>query len=609
MKGSRRKFLQTGLAAAAAGSGLGKTLSQETLLARSPQGSGVPGKGKAAAPQLFKVQGRLQSVAQLHNGRLMGWWVEGKGMGPESLYNIEASQKAVARYSSDNGNTWSEPQTLFEFPRGYGSYGGGLVLQERSRTIHLFGLHYFGCGPGGFENWKSCKSLLYHTMSSDGDKTWTPIQNCDFGHSYTGATNSAVQLKSGRILVPISYLSGRMTGRFVTNLSLSDDGGKTWRPSKGECVVDTGGHLIESGAAEPICIELRDGRVWMLMRTQGGYQYESFSSDEGDTWTEPVPSRFVSSNSPGAFLRLRDGRIILVWNNCMGPESRDGILSSYDRQILAAAISADEGKSWQGYREIGRIQDGLWEISYAFLTQATDGSILCSGLAGPHYFPQGVIRVHPDWLTETALTDHFEKGLDNWVTFGCEGVKVVAHPDRPDSHVLALRKPKTKVPAGASLNFPFGVRGQIKLRLRLEPSREFQRQHYYFSLTDFFCLPRLPYYGKDKWGGWNLFPPGGRFTFRVAPDGRLDGASGMGLFQTDFKPTKAKLAAGRWYTVVLQWDSKKQTCSLAVDGRLVTNLPQLSPARGICYLRLWASAGFPDYSGMLVESVDVHVES
>lgn len=608
MHKSRRDFLRTGLAAAAATSGLGKSLAAGVLVESTPHEALPAGREKASPPELVKVPEKLQSAAQLQDGRLMGWWVEGKGMGAESLYDIEASQRAFARYSSDQGNTWTEPHTLFEFPRGYGSYGGGLVLQDRSGTIHLFGLHYFGCGVGGFENWKSCKSLLYHTMSADGGKTWTPIQNCDFGHSYTGSTNSAVQLKSGRILVPVSYLSGRMTGRFVSNLTFSDDGGKTWRPSEGECVVDTGGHLIESGAAEPICIELRDGRVWMLMRTQAGYQYESFSSDGGNTWTEPVPTRFVSSNSPGAFLRLRDGRIVLAWNNCMGPESRDGILSSYDRQILTAAISADEGKTWHGYREIGRIQDGEWEISYPYLTQTTAGSILCS-LSNTANFPQGLIRVDPDWLTETGLSDHFGKGLENWVTFGCEGVTVVPHPDRAGAHVLALRKPKADVPAGASLNFPFGVRGKIKFRLRLEPTPEFVRQHYYFSLTDFFCLPRLPYYGADKWGGWNLFPPGGRFTFRVAPDGRVDAASAIGLFQTDFRPTSAKLQPGKWSAFELNWDAAKQTCSMAMDGHTVTDLPQISPAHGICYLRLWASAGFPDYAGILLESVDVQVES
>ena len=608
MNGSRRKFLQTGLAAAAAGAGFGKNLSGEALHAGSVAGGDVSAKGGAAGPQIVKVNGQLQGVIALRDGRLMAWWVDPKGTGPDKLYLTEVAQKMTARFSSDNGDTWSEPQTLFEFAKGFGTYSAGVSLQDRNGTIHIFGLHYFGCGPGGFDNWASCKCLLYHSMSSDGGKAWTPLHYCDFGHSYTGSTNSVVQLKSGRILVPVSYLSGRMTGRFVTNLSLSDDGGKTWRPSKGECVVDTGGHLVESGAAEPVCIELKDGRVWMLMRTQGGYQYESYSSDGGDTWTEPGPSRFVSSNSPGAFLRLHDGRIVFAWNNCLGPESRDGILNSYDRQILAAAISSDEGKTWQGYREIARIPEGKWEVSYQYLTQAADGALLCSGLGSRYFFPPALIRLQPDWLTETSLMENFEDGLDKWVTFGCEGVTAIPHPERSGAQVLALRKPKADVPAAASLNFPFGVRGKIKLRLRLEPSHEFVRQHYYFSLADFFCLPRLPYHGATEWGGWGTFPSEGNFTFRVAPDGRLDAASGRGLFRTDFRPTKTKLQTGTWYTVELAWDSNKRTCSLSVDGSPVADIPQLSPAYGICYLRLWAAVSIPDYSGMLVESVDVQVE-
>ena len=608
MNGSRRKFLQTGLTAAVTGSGLGKSLSGKAVPASNPMVSGVPAAGGVAGPQIIKVNGKLQGVIPLQDGRLMGWWVDPKGTGPDKLYLTEFAQKATARFSSDNGFTWSGPQTLFEFPKGFGTYSAGVGLQDRGGKIHLFGLHYFGCGPGGFDNWESCKCLLYHSMSADGGKSWTPAQYCDFGHSYTGATNSVVQLKSGRILAPISYLSGRMTGRFVTNLSLSDNGGKTWRPSKGECVVDTGGHLVESGAIEPVCIELRDGRVWMLMRTQGGYQYESFSSDGGDTWTDPVPSRFVSSNSPGAFLRLRDGRIVFAWNNCLGPENRDGILNSYDRQTLVAAISADEGKTWQGYREIGRIPEGKWEVSYQFLAQATDGAILCSGLDTPYYFPPILVRMRPEWLTETSLKDEFEEGLDKWVTFGCEGVTVVPHPERSGAHVLALRKPKSDVPAAASLNFPFGVRGKLKLRLRLEPSHEFVRQHYYFGLADFFCLPRLPYHGAETWGGWKTFPPGNGFAFRVAPDGRLDTASGMALFRTDYRPTQIQFQAGRWYAIELAWDSGKKECSLSVDGNSVTKFPQLSPAYGMCYLRLWAAVSITDYSGMLVESVDVRVE-
>jgi len=562
-----------------------------------------------AGPELIKVTGRLQGVSSLPDGRLMGWWVEGNPEGPEAVYNSDLVRNAVARFSSDNGRTWSDPAVLFEFPKNFGSYSEGPWLTDQHGAIHLFGLHFFGCGPGGFDNWESCRSYPFHTVSTDKGQTWSPVKYCDFGHEYTGSANGITQLKKGRILFPLSYLSGRMTGKFVSNLSISEDSGNTWRPSKGECVVDTGGHLLESGAAEPICIELKDGRVWMLMRTQAGYQYEAFSSDGGDTWTEPTPSRFISSNAPGAFLRLRDGRIVLAWNNCMGPQHREGIACSYDRQILAAAISADDGKTWQGFREIGCIAEDERQISYPFLTECEDGYILCSGLAGPGYFPQGVIRVHPDWLTESEFLDDFKTGLGHWVTLGCEGVSTESHPERSSSNVLVLRKPKKDVPTAASLNFPFGTAGNLRLKLRLQPSREFVRQHYYLCLSDFFCLPRLPDLAPNKWSGWGAFPEEGCFTLRLAPDGRLQTASGPGLFQTDFKSTRTTLVAGRWYTLDLDWDCKNSICFLRMDDRHIAELPQLRSAKGICYLRLWAAAEVPDYSGLLIETVKCTVHS
>ena len=91
-------------------------------------------------------------------------------------------------------------------------------------------------------------------MSDDQGQSWYGLGHCDFGYLYTGAVMGAVELQSGRLLVPISYYSQRPTGKHVSLVSMSDDGGLTWRPSGGECVVDTGGHLMEGGAIEPVLL-------------------------------------------------------------------------------------------------------------------------------------------------------------------------------------------------------------------------------------------------------------------------------------------------------------------------------------------------------------------
>jgi hypothetical protein len=45
-------------------------------------------------------------------------------------------------------------------------------------------------------------------------------------------------------------------------------------------------------------VELPNGDLWAWFRTDMGFQYESFSRDKGDTWTQPQPSIFTSSDSP-----------------------------------------------------------------------------------------------------------------------------------------------------------------------------------------------------------------------------------------------------------------------------------------------------------------------
>jgi hypothetical protein len=549
-------------------------------------------------------------VTILADGRWMSWSVEGKkdADNPEVINDTSVAQRLGASFSTDDGITWSERKVLFEFPKEPGMYwpvGPGFV--DRSGVVHLFGLHYFGTGPGGFYDWENCKSFVYHVMSADGGKTWEPPVHCEFGYLYTGAVNGAVQLTSGRMLVPISYYSRRPTGKHVSMVSISDDGGKSWRPSQGECVVDTGGHLLEGGSIEPACVQLRDGRVWMLMRTQGGYLYESFSSDDGETWTEPVPSRFVSSNSPAALLRLRDGRLVLAWNNCMSPYHEGGITTSYARYIMAMAISDDDGKTWHGYREISRVA-GKGTVTYPFLNECSNGDILSQN--------GGLYRVSPRWLMEKEYHEKFQRGLDDWMTLESEGISTAPHPDSEEASVMTLSKPNAKVPAAASLNFPFGIRGKMTLKIRLKPNDNVvMGQHVYFCLTDFFCMPRLPEVATGRRDGWGLLsvggvhPEGGRFKFRIAPDGEVGIATGPGLFQDEFARTSTVLHTGQWHMITLDWDCDRQSCTLALDNVPVANLPQLSRARGICYLRLWMNAEATAPETLLMESVEVQVEN
>ena len=60
-------------------------------------------------------------------------------------------------------------------------------------------------------------------------------------------------------------------------------------------------------------VELRDGRLWMLARTKYGLG-ESYSSDQGRTWSEPVlcmpgAGYYVTNND--RIIRLGSGRLVV----------------------------------------------------------------------------------------------------------------------------------------------------------------------------------------------------------------------------------------------------------------------------------------------------------
>ena len=170
---------------------------------------------------------------------------------------------------------------------------------------------------------------------------------------------------------------------------------------------------------EPIVLELADRRVWMLLRTQLGRFYESFSPD-GAEWSAPRPSKITSSDSPAALTRLPDGRILMLWNNCQRHPYAQG-----SRHVLHAAVSDDEGASWRGYREILRdpLRDvppppgGDHGVSYPFVAVHPSGNAFYS-LWVQTGEGRSLQVLDPKWLDETSASDDFSNGLTAWSTFG-----------------------------------------------------------------------------------------------------------------------------------------------------------------------------------------------
>jgi hypothetical protein len=329
-----------------------------------------------------------------------------------------------------------------------------------------------------------------------------------------------------------------------------------------------------------VCVQLQDGRVWMIMRTQLGHFWQSYSED-GIHWLPPEPTTIVNSDSPGGLVRLDDGRLVLFWNNCQRfPYAYGG------RHVLHAAVSEDDGATWRGYREVARDPRrtsppparGDFGTAYPFPSVVNDGKVIyCTGQGEGRIL---LMRLDPEWLLETHAESCFAPDEeDDWQTFGTRGVEYDAIEGEREARTLSIRKPDREWPAAAVWNFPAGRRGSLKLRIMLRQGCEGAR----LTLTDHFSVP------FDLEAHIHAV-----FNLEVGPEGAL--------------PGKGNVTTGEWHELALDWSADAYRCRVLVDGKRVTTVPRMRQTPGVCYLRLNSPAKETDPEGFAVRSVEVDVE-
>lgn len=277
---------------------------------------------------------------------------------------------------------------------------------------------------------------------------------------------------------------------------ISDDDGRTWRRSSLVTTPDhQGGGFHDGirwnhGAAEPTVIELKDGRLWMIIRTSQDHHYQSFSDDGGETWSDATPSPFYGTITMPTIGRLQDGRILFLWSNTTPlPEvnNTNGVWDDVftNRNVIHAAISSDDGKSWQGFRELyldprrnaedfGTIPGIDKSVHQSQFIEVDPGEVLVS--LGQHPLHRVMLRFNVDWLYENERFCDFSDGLDQWSVFnyykgivghcgynripGCtlEDGKLLVKYIEDDTLLTSVR--------GAVWNFPAFHKGKLSLSIK-----------------------------------------------------------------------------------------------------------------------------------------------
>ena len=235
-----------------------------------------------------------------------------------------SNNQAWARYSEDNGKTWSDARDLTRASRDYDDWGAMFL------------------GPGGAIQTRTGRLIVPSAMKPD-----------------TYYVQGAAGDYSGRIHFMRAYVM------------YSDDHGSTWRR----------GALVRALTNENQVVELSDGAVMMDARQgAGARRWLAVSADGGETWPTPVPGQKVTpvctSIERHTLQAAGDDRDRILWTGPTGP----------GRKRLVLRVSYDEGQTFRkehviygglaAYSDITILKDKtvgvLWERGvsdgYQFIT-------------------------------------------------------------------------------------------------------------------------------------------------------------------------------------------------------------------------------------------------
>lgn len=259
----------------------------------------------------------------------------------------------MAKKSSDEGKTWSEPWLLVPQPQlpAKGFYCHPSLLRVKNDEILLaynYSMHpttpYFA-------------KVLYRRSGDEG-KSWTEQLLVTPYPGYTLVHNDKLfSLRDGRIIAMGEHKeympSTRDHSGFVGICFYSDDNGHSWHPSKNK--VD----LYKSRKVEvqePDAVELKDGRLMMFARTYSGFPVRAYSKDRGETWSEGEPIKELKMPYAGLPTVRRipsTGDLLFIWISERS-DLEEGGETVARRCALTTAISKDEGNSFLHQRNIAR---------------------------------------------------------------------------------------------------------------------------------------------------------------------------------------------------------------------------------------------------------------
>ena len=282
-----------------------------------------------------------QLIFPLSDGRLILVWSEYYADRPSRVFRdpFEKEQSTQddfpchlsGKISTDRGRTWSDTFLMQENLWGRNVKHPNLIRLHTGEILFTF------------TAWEDNEQRnVFMKRSADECETWSDIVQLSEPGWYCTNNDHVTRLSTGRILLPshggpaFKYVRGDLHS-FVF---YSDDEFQTWQMSENTMTAPG------RGAHEPSVVELNDGRLLCMLRTTKTCVYKAYSEDGGIHWSPPEPTGLPAPDSPPLIRRIpTTGDLLLLWNRV--PSERN-----WPRTPLTAAISRDEGETWESFHDI-----------------------------------------------------------------------------------------------------------------------------------------------------------------------------------------------------------------------------------------------------------------
>ena len=291
------------------------------------------------------AQGHASTICETSRGLLAAWFGGSK-----------EGQKDVGIWTSyHDGTRWSKPMLV-------------------ANGVQHDGLRYPCWNPVLYQSPKDGPTLLFFKVGPNARDWWGEVlESHDAGRSFGNrrrlpeeidgpVRSKPMLLADGKLLCPSSSEHDhdwRMHFEILLDID-HPELGTSWKRIEPETQAFQ--------VIQPTLLKHKSGEIQALLRSKHSRIYQTFSRDEGRTWTKLADAGLPNPNSGIEALTLADGRHLLLYNHA-GGQRKDGWGS---RSTLNLVIS-DDGRTWRQVATVEKFDKG--ELSYPAMIQTRDGKV------------------------------------------------------------------------------------------------------------------------------------------------------------------------------------------------------------------------------------------